>query len=117
MISAATPEITFNKSRLNQNISHKDSGIVNVICCQRVLGKTFVAFAIQLSVCFLPHEEQNLPLHVNATVLLCEHSLQLYFLNPSSLVLQARRLLTLNVIPSLRFFLHKVLKSFPIIVI
>ena len=87
MIPAATPEITFNKSRLNQNIFHKDSGIVNVICCQRVLGKTFVAFAIQLSVCFLPHEEQNLPLHVNATVLLCEHSLQLYFLNPSSLVL------------------------------
>ena len=117
MTPAATPEITFNKSRLNQNISHKDSGIVNVICCQRVLGKTFVAFAIQLSVCFLPHEEQNLPLHVNATVLPCEHSLHLYFLNPSSLVLQARSLLTLNVIPSLRFFLHKVLKSFPIIFI
>ena len=90
---------------------------MKVICCQRVLGKTFVAFAIQLSVCFLPHEEQNLPLHVNATVLPCEHSVHLYFLNPSSLVLQASSLLTLNVIPSLRSFLHKVLKSFPIIFI
>ena len=90
---------------------------MNVICYQRVLGKTFIAFAIQLSLCFLPHEEQNLPLPDNATVLPCEHSLHLYFLNPSSLVLQARSLLTLNVIPSPRFSLHKVLKSFPIILI
>ena len=103
--------------KIRANFRYKDSGIVNVICCQRVLGKTFIAFAIQLSVCFLPHAKQNLPLHVNATVLLCEHSLQLYFLNPSSLVLHARSLLTLNVMPSLSCLLHKVLKSFPIIVI
>ena len=95
----------------------KESGMVKVICCQRVLGKTFVDLSIQLSVCFLPHEEQNLPLHVKATVLLCEHSLQLYFLNPSSFVLQASSLLMLNVMPSLSLFLHKTVKSFPIIVI
>lgn len=67
MIPAAMPEIKPNKNRLNQNIGHRESGIVNVICCQRVLGKTLVVLLIHRSVCFLPQLEQNLPLHVKAT--------------------------------------------------
>ena len=76
MIPAAMTEIKLNKNQLNQNIDHKESGIVNVICCQRVLGKTLVVLLIQRSVCFLPQLEQNLPLQVKATDLALPHLLQ-----------------------------------------
>jgi hypothetical protein len=40
--------------------------MVKVICCQEVLGKIWFCLCIQVSVAFLPQEEQALHLQVNA---------------------------------------------------
>jgi hypothetical protein len=46
IIPAAIAEINPNRLRLSQNIGHNESGIVNVICCQRVFGRILLAVLI-----------------------------------------------------------------------
>ena len=64
MIFAAMAGTLFIRERLNQKKTQNSSGMVNVICCQVVLGRVLNLVLIQLSVAFLPQDEQNLDLHV-----------------------------------------------------
>ena len=61
---AAILAIRLSSSRLVQKKSHNSEGMVKVICCHDVLGKTSNCFCIQISVAFFPHEEQALDLQV-----------------------------------------------------
>ena len=59
MMFAAIGGTFFIRERLTRKKSHNTLGMVKVICCHLVLGRVLKAFLIQLSVAFLPHDEQN----------------------------------------------------------
>jgi len=75
--------------------------MVKIICCQVVCGRVFRAVLIQLSVAFLPQDEQNLDLQVCGALLVLEHSKQIYSWKPRNPVRHASILTTLAMIGNL----------------
>ena len=92
---AAIIAMQFSKNLLHQKKSHNTDGIVKVMCCHAVIGKVLFVFSIQISVAFLPQDEQALVLHVWVIFFVKVHSglEQLYWWYPLVFSLQLNSLL------------------------
>lgn len=76
MMSAAKSGSLLKRWRLIQKNDCSTEGNVKVICCQTVSGNVFKAVWIQLSVPFLPQDEQKRDLHEWGAFTFIEQSLQ-----------------------------------------
>ena len=63
MVLAAMAGNSLNRCRFSQKKFQNWEGMVKVMCCQVVFGRTEEFLAIQTSVDFLPQEEQKRDLH------------------------------------------------------
>lgn len=97
MIFAAIIGILFIRQRLTQKKSQNCPGMVKVICCQIVFGSVLRLVLIQLSVAFLPQEEQNLDLQEHGTLMLLLQPGQIKQWYPRKAVRHVRSLRTLMI--------------------